>query len=93
MLAVLWCATGPIAALTSLCVGRFPLGGLLSDFSLITYGAVEVGCAMLLTQSSSIESGTTNAASGAIFVQASVAASWLYSRSTGRGARQNRDEL
>ena len=70
-LAVIWCAAGPLAYLTS------RRGGRAADAGLVAYGVVEVLGAALI--SANVEAAELAALPNALAVQGVVAASWIYS--------------
>ncbi|KAJ1631409.1 hypothetical protein T492DRAFT_996017 [Pavlovales sp. CCMP2436] len=67
-----WCAVGPAAFILSL------RGGKAADAGLVAYGFLEVGCAVLVEAAGGGHAVLAPAAA----VQAVIAASWIYSRST-----------
>ena len=70
-LAVIWCAAGPLAYLTS------RRGGRAADAGLVAYGVVEVLGAALI--SANVDAAELAALPNALAVQGVVAASWIYS--------------
>ena len=70
-LAVIWCAAGPLAYLTS------RRGGRAADAGLVAYGVVEVLGAALA--STNVDAAELAALPNALAVQGVVAASWIYS--------------
>ena len=70
-LAVIWCAAGPLAYLTS------RRGGRAADAGLVAYGVVEVLGAALI--SANVDAAELAALPNAVAVQGVVAASWIYS--------------
>ena len=70
-LAVIWCAAGPLAYLTS------RRGGRAADAGLVAYGVVEVLGAALV--SANVDAAELAALPNALAVQGVVAASWIYS--------------
>ena len=70
-LAVIWCAAGPLAYLTS------RRGGRAADAGLVAYGLVEVLGAALV--STNVDAAELAALPNAVAVQGVVAASWIYS--------------
>ena len=75
-LAIVWCATGPLAYVTS------RRGGRVADAGLVAYGVVEVlGAALIATNvdASALPPDAIGALPNALAVQGVVAASWVYS--------------
>lgn len=72
-LAVLWCATGPLAYVSS------RRGGRVADAGLVAYGVVEVVGAALIAANVETPPDAIGALPSALAVQGAVAASWVYS--------------